>query len=513
MNRETAPIQKKILSVEDAARIIATERADGRIVVLAHGVFDLLHIGHVRHLGLARAEGDVLVVSITEDRFVNKGPGRPVFTAHLRAEMLANLDIVDWVVINPAPTAVPVLEALRPSIYVKGSEYANAEEDVTGKIVDERLVVERHGGRLVFTDDVVFSSSTLINRHLDVYPAPLREYLDIARERDWLNQLTGAIDALADKCILLVGDAIIDEYQYVETIGKAAKENIIATRYRDKELFAGGVFASANHLAGFCRQVDVITCLGATDSREDVIRAALKPNVKLHLVYRPDAPTTRKCRFVDPSYVRKLFEVYFFDDQPLPKPLQAQVDHLIGELAPQADCVVVNDFGHGLISDSTVARLQHSARFLAVNAQCNAGNNGFNHITKYPRADYICIDEPEARLAMSDKYSDIETLVADKLARRILCDKIIITRGSDGCLVYDQGNISHIPAFTKTVVDTVGAGDSFLCLSASIAALGAPLELAGFAGNAAGGLKVGIVGHRQSVEKPQIVKYVTALLK
>ena len=108
----------KIKSVSDLGPFGAKQRAAGRRVVLAHGTFDLLHLGHVRYLEEARRQGDVLVVTVTADQFVNKGPGRPVFLAELRAEMLAALSCVEIVAVNQAPTAVNVIECLKPDVYV-----------------------------------------------------------------------------------------------------------------------------------------------------------------------------------------------------------------------------------------------------------------------------------------------------------------------------------------------------------------------------------------------------------
>src|SRR4051812_36592970 len=110
----------KIVSINDLGAISAQNRAAGRVVVHAHGTFDLLHLGHVRHLEAARKLGDMLIVTITADRFVNKGPGRPVFNGPLRAEMLATLEYVDWVGVNESPDAVSALERIAPSIYIKG---------------------------------------------------------------------------------------------------------------------------------------------------------------------------------------------------------------------------------------------------------------------------------------------------------------------------------------------------------------------------------------------------------
>ncbi|MDX1425593.1 MAG: adenylyltransferase/cytidyltransferase family protein, partial [Kiloniellales bacterium] len=291
-----ASVRAKIRTLDELVAIARQAQAGGRRVVLAHGTFDLLHMGHVRHLEQARAEGDVLIVTITGDAYVNKGPGRPVFTAPLRAEMLAALGYVNWVAINEAPTAENVIAALKPDVYAKGADYAEAENDATGKIVDERASVEDYGGRIHFTDDITFSSSSLLNRFFDIHDPNLRSYLEQQRERDIADTLLATIESVRDYRVLLVGDAIIDEYHYVSPLGKSPKENLIATLYRDREVFAGGVIAAANHVASFCREVEVLTCLGENDSFEAEVLDAVKPNVKLSAIRRPGVPTTRKSR-------------------------------------------------------------------------------------------------------------------------------------------------------------------------------------------------------------------------
>jgi len=506
--------REKVRTLSEVAAICEQARSAGRTVVQAHGTFDLLHLGHVRHLEAARKLGDVLIVTITADRFVNKGPGRPVFNAELRAEMLATLEYVDWVAINDAADAVSAIEIIRPSIYIKGQDYQNPQGDITGKITIERQAVESHGGRVHFTDEVTFSSSELINRHLNVFEPHIREHLNTLRENGGLDDLCDLIDSIADYRILLVGDAIIDEYQYVLPMHKTPKETMIATRYQDRELFAGGVFAAANHVASFCKQVDIITCLGESESYEDLARQSLKPNVAMKAFTRKGAPTTLKRRFVDPSYMRKLFEVYLMNDEPLPPDVQGEVDGAIAELASDYDVVIATDFGHGLIARSSIDALTSNARFLAVNTQSNSANLGYNLITKYRRADYVCIDAPEARLAVSDRLSGLGDIALRLAEDHVDCSKIIITQGKHGCVTFERGGIVHtIPAFAKNIVDTVGAGDAFLAVTAPLVAAGGPMNQIGFIGNVVGALKVEIVGHRRSIEKASLIKGITGLLK
>jgi rfaE bifunctional protein nucleotidyltransferase chain/domain len=504
---------EKIKSIDELTTIAARARADGRKVVLAHGVFDILHIGHKRHLEIGKRNGELLLVTVTTDHHVNKGPGRPVFPEQLRAEMLAGLEIVDHVGISPNPGAEYVIEKIRPDVYLKGSEYSAEEKDVTGRITTERTLVEKYGGQVLFTDDITFSSSNLANVALQIYPEEATEFLDKLRQRITINDLTAPLDALANKRCLIVGDTILDEYIYVEPLGKPSKENIISTRYIEREIFCGGVGATANLVAQFCGSTDLVTVLGGAESHEEFVRGSLTPEVNLLPFYRDGARTTVKSRLVDPGYVKKLIEIAYLVDEPLPAAVQAAITRRIDQTIADYDVVIVNDFGHGLIDDDLIDLLCRKARFLAVNAQTNSANRGFNLVTKYPRADFVCIDEPEARLAVADRYSPIDAVV-EKLRKRMHCPNFIITHGRFGSVVAaEDREIERIPVLTRQVVDTIGAGDAFFSVSAPLVGSGCDPFLAGFIGNAVGAMKIRIVGHRHHITRPEVVKYLTSLLK
>mgnify|MGYP001192399147 CR=1 FL=1 len=129
-----AEISNKVLNLNSLVDVVQQQKTKGKTIALCHGVFDLVHPGHVRHLSAASQQADILVVTVTADRFVNKGPGRPVYDERLRTETLAALECVDYVSINEASSAVNVINALAPCVFVKGSDYANQEEDVTGMV-------------------------------------------------------------------------------------------------------------------------------------------------------------------------------------------------------------------------------------------------------------------------------------------------------------------------------------------------------------------------------------------
>jgi len=509
-------VQQKIKSLTEIAEILGARTNASDKIVLAHGVFDLLHIGHIRHLENAAREGQTLVVTVTGDRFVKKGPDRPFFSELFRAEAIAALEYVDWVSINHAPTAENIIQFLKPDVYVKGSEYSNVTNDVTGKIISETQQVESYGGRVVYTKDITYSSSSLINQYMNVFEPKLKTYLDGLRDLKLSKRISDLAEKVSNQKVLLIGDAIIDEYQYVEPLGKSPKENMIATLYQDREIFAGGVIAAANHVADFCSEVDVICTLGEKDgSYESFIRAALKPNVNLHIVCLSGRQTTKKIRFIDTGYgMRKLFELYHMDDKPMNNSELSKTVGFLDQKLPSTDLTIVTDFGHGLINKEIIDKLCLDSPFLTVNAQSNSANLGFNLIIKYPRADYICIDQPEARLAVGDNYSDLENIVGEQLPNKIDCSRIIVTAGNLGCYIFDQENgLFQAPALTTSIVDTVGAGDAFFAISALFIQAGASTKEASFIGNVAGALKVGIVGHRHSILKVEFLKFIKTILK
>ena len=138
-------------------------KKEGYSIILCHGCFDLMHPGHIKYLQSAKKMGDILVVTLTPDRYVDKGPGRPVFNQNLRTESIAALECVNFVAINQWPTAENTLRLLRPDIYVKGQEFSKLK-DKTGKIQREFDVIKEIGGKIRFTNEIVFSSSLLLKK-------------------------------------------------------------------------------------------------------------------------------------------------------------------------------------------------------------------------------------------------------------------------------------------------------------------------------------------------------------
>ena len=267
------------------------------------------------------------------------------------------------------------------------------------------------------------------------------------------------------KRVLFVGEKIIDVYHYVRPLGRPTKDAIVSVELINSEQFEGGLIAAKNHAANFC-----------------------------HVSWQASGRILQKERYIEQSHLHKLFECYR-DQGASSKPLPNFRDY---------DCVVVCDYGHGMADSRFIAALE-SARYLAINVQTNSGNYGFNLATKYRRsgANYLCVDEPEARLATQNRSGPIEDSL-EPLSKMLTADKVVITLGKNGAIGLCDGDVMHCKAFTDRIVDTMGAGDAFFALSA-IVAKEAPMENLLRIGNAAGAVKSGIVGHRASVTKAALL--------
>ncbi len=500
------------LGVRDLVERLALVRK-GKRVVHCHGVFDLLHVGHIRHLREAKSQGDLLVVTVTPDHYVNKGPTRPAFRQGHRVEMLLSLGFVDYVCVNEWPMATQAIEVLRPDVFIKGSEYRDADKDYTRAISLERDAVEAVGGRLHFTEDIVFSSSELINGHLDVLPEETRGFLSDFRGRHRSEDLVGLIDACRGLKVLVIGDAIIDAYEYCHAIGKSQKEPMLAVKQESVELMAGGIFAVANHVAGFSDDVSLLTVLGERNLHASFLEKKINRQIKTDYFVRGDAPTTLKRRYIDRYFFHKLFSVYEMEDSPIGGELEDAICKRIEEEAGDYDVVLVVDFGHGMMTDRVIKTVCDHAKMLVVNAQSNAANLGFHTIGKYPRADMICLAESEMRLEGRSRHGDLDEMMVD-VAGRLGADRVVVTQGDRGLLCYESGGeVVHVPSLTDCVKDRMGAGDTLIAISSLLTRLGASGEVMGFVGNAAGAQAVAMVGNRRPLERVGLVRHIQCLMK
>ena len=445
------------------------------IIVLSHGCFDILHPGHLEHLKQAKAQGDKLIVTITADKHIHKGPGRPVFNQDQRAAMLAALEIVDYVAIVDDPTALPAIKAIRPHVRCKGPDYPKGNDPVGDK---ELALLEKYGGRLHITSGFTHSSTNLINEHMPRLSRDAQDFVAGVKERYGLDGVLGWLDKAKGLSVVVIGEAIRDRYIFVSPEGKAAKDSIVTFKENRIEEYQGGASIVAAHLKEICGNVQLNT---------------------------GTAPGITKTRWILEPFNQKLF--YTVDRSCI-----RQVEEVVPEDLSSADFVVVADFGHGLLeANSTIQRIATEAQFLALTVQSNSLNYGFNLILKWPRADYTVIDEGELRLAYRSQKGDIDGLT--RMAKHALAAKtMVITLGHDGCLVKSDTGTVNAPALADKVIDRMGAGDAFLAYTSPLAKLGAPPDIIALVGSVAAAIKVGTMGN-QTVEVAKVRHWLEGLLK
>ena len=512
----------KLKSLNFLKKFSKEKRDQGKKVVLCHGVFDFPHLGHVKHFKAAKKLGDYLIVSITEDKYVNKGIDRPIYDENQRAEFISAFSHVDFVNVDKNFSATKIISRIKPNIYVKGQDYNLSRStfkqgvyqgDLTGNIFKEKLAVEKGGGKLEFTNEESFSSSKNINKTSMEKEVILS--LKKIKKKYPFYKVRKAINDISKLKILVIGDTIVDNYTYVSTLGKPSKENMIAAQYDTKDIFLGGLFGAVNNLSTFCDNIDLVTVTGKEKKYENLLKKGISKNIKKTLIFKTTTPTTTKTRFVQKNHyaLNKLFEIYEMDDYPINKTIENKIYKFLRTNLYKYDVVIVNDYGHGLFTKKIVNVLCSKSKFLAVNAQINAGNKGYNLISKYNKASYYCLTLDEARMAISDKHAKIGEI--PKLILNITKGKhVAITLGSNGSIAYTKNKINFImPAITKTIVDTMGAGDAFFSISSPILYLTKSIELASFVGNTAGAIQVGIEGLRYPISKLKFLQYCNTLLK
>lgn len=509
----------KVLTLDALGELHNRVARSGECVVLCHGVFDLLHPGHVTHLEQARALGDRLVVSATADEYVGGGPERPVFRDEQRLRTLAALSCVDHVVLVDDSSALPVIRALQPAIYCKGPAYSDPNVDVDSNFEKERSLTEQLGGEVRLLGGPVYSSTRLVNTHFEVLPEPARAFAEDFRGRHDRDEVRTVIEGLQDLSVLVIGEVIIDEYILCEAQGVTVKERVPSVLEHERHQHWGGSYAVARHFSEVCGNVTVAGIAGPSDPLAAMATpSGASDKVERAVVTDPSAHTIVKQRYVVENKLRaelaKLFAVHHVPDPSALGPgTRSAFRELLSDLMTRHDLVVVTDYGHGLLDETTMLLIQEEAPFLALNCQTNSSNYGFNLITKYERADVFCLDQIELRLAYQETRTDNGDELLERLRDRLGAQAGWLTLGAAGCVgVATEKAISRVPALTLHARDTLGAGDAFFSLASACVRRGEPLEVGSFLGSVAGALAVNITGNAAPVEKHDLIQFASTVL-
>ncbi|HUL90792.1 MAG TPA: PfkB family carbohydrate kinase [Burkholderiales bacterium] len=450
----------KIKTAGELKRIIGP-RPRAKKVIMCHGVFDVVHPGHLRHLLYAKSKADVLVTSITADVHISKGQYRPHVPQELRALNLAAFEIVDYVVIDTNATPIQNIALLQPDFFAKGYEYTAS--GLPSKTQEEVVALQQYGGEVIFTPgDIVYSSSKLI----DLAPPSIKhEKLLTLMEGQGLSfdALRTALERLDRFRVHVVGDTIVDSYTQTAMIGGQTKTPTMSVLYERRDDYIGGAAIVAEHLRAAGAQVVFSTVLGNDALKDFVLEGLRARGVVCREIVDQTRPTTNKNAIVAGGY--RLLKVDTLDNRSIS-------DEILERLAAairteKSDALVFSDFRHGIFNRRTIPRLIAAIPPGVFRVADSQVASRWGNITEFKDFDLITPNEREARFALGDQDSGVRPL-ASALYDTARCKTLILKLGERGVLTCRSGEHESldsyivVDSFAERVIDAVGAGDALL---------------------------------------------------
>ena len=339
-----------------------------------------------------------------------------------------------------------------------------------------------------------------------------KKYVNKIKKKFSIKQMKRLFNRFKDLNVLIIGDTIIDQYVFTAIKGRAIKDPILSVEYTYHETYPGGVLAIANHISDFVKKIKLVTLVGDTRPKLNFIKKSIKKNIDLKVFTKKDAHTTVKKRYIDFYRNNKLFKVEYMNDRPITEALSSEIIQFLHKEIPKYDLVIIGDFGHGFINEDIRNKLEECSKFLALNAQSNSANMGYNYPNLYKKPDFISMSEDELRLPLSRRFEEIDKVVKEGHTTFKL-NNFLVTSGKRGCIYLNKGKLFKAPILTSSVKDTVGAGDALFAIASLCAYSKADNELIPFIGNCAGGIAANIMGNKESITKESLLAFVREVLK
>jgi len=456
----TERYRHKIKTVEELRALLGKPPRKKK-VIMCHGVFDVVHPGHVRHLLYAKTKAEILVTSITADRHISKGQHRPHVPQELRALNLAAFEMVDYVLIDKNATPIENISMLQPEFFAKGYEYTSGA--LPPKTQEEVEALRAYGGEMIFTPgDIVYSSTRLI----DLAPPSIKSeklltFMD--SEKLSFDSLRAALERLGKYKVHVVGDTIVDTYTQTAMIGGQTKTPTMSVLYERRDDYIGGAAVVAEHLRAAGARVVFSTVLGEDALKDFVLEGLNKRGVECRAVIDKTRPTTNKNAIVAGGY--RLLKIDVLDNRSISDDIVGQLARAVRDV--KSDAVVFSDFRHGIFNRRTIPGLIEAIPAGMFKVADSQVASRWGNITEFKGFDLITPNEREARFALADQDSGIRPL-ASTLYDEAQCKTLILKLGERGvltCRSADHESLDSfivIDSFVDRVVDAVGAGDALL---------------------------------------------------
>lgn len=456
----------KIVSLKKLLGIVGTFPRDKKLI-MCHGVFDIVHPGHIRHLSFAKQKGDFLVVSITKDKFIEKGTYRPHIPEDLRAKNLTYFEFVDFIIIDDNPTPIKNISILKPDYFAKGYEYSQiGKNTINYKTVEEAKTIESYGGKIIFTPgDVVYSSSKILSEEK---PKLKNEKLQIIFEQQNINfdSLKQALKKIKNIKIHIVGDTIIDSLSRCSMLGGQGKTPTMSVKFERKDDFIGGAGIVAKHLKSAGADVSFTTVVG-DDRYADMLKDEFNNKIELNLIKDSSRPTTNKNAFIVGDY--RLIKVDTLDNRTINDQIASKIQEKIKNI--KTDCVIFSDFRHGIFNKHTIPFFIKSIPQKIFKIADSQVASRWGNILDFQNFDMITPNEKEARFSLADQDSNIGSL-ATELIEKSKTKHLILKLGDKGILFnnekFSDDKFFFLDSFVDNNIDAVGAGDALLAYASLV---------------------------------------------
>ena len=433
-------------------------------IVLCHGVFDILHSGHIYYFEQAKKLGDILVVSVTSDKFVNKGPNRPVNQLNERILLLKNIKSVDYVLESNYMTAKNIITEIKPSFFCKGPDYNN-KENIDIKLNEEIATLKKYGGKFVTVKHQMKSSSKIIDKlkfENNESNIEIVKFIKLIKKKYSYEKINKILNELINKKALILGELIIDKYIFADAIGKSGKDSILVYKQKSEVEFLGGAAYIANLCSSFLK-TQYLFHVGKKNTQLKFIKNNLNKKIKYKYFYKDDSPTITKLRYLDDYRKNKIIGFYDINDKVLTRSEEKIFIKKIKQNIKNISTLVLINYGHGEITQNVINYLKNYSDKLCLNNQVNSFNTGHYNIGRLKKVCVLCMNETELRHELRDSNSSVPKL-AKELRKKIDFKYLVVTRGKFGSLIFYKNKELYCPAFEKKPIDSTGSGDTFFTL-------------------------------------------------